>query len=212
MNTRLTLVLASLALTACASGPLPPDWQSKAHGALNTYTTAYLSGKQRLADTEFSRARRELASTGRFDLVAKAELTRCAVQVASLEFNDCPGFQALTASPDPREQAYAAFLQGQPSNPALLPEAYRNVERGGAGALPGIESPVSRLIAAGVLMRSARLPPAGMSIAIDTASAQGWRRALLAWLGAQAQLADNRGDRSAAEAARNRIKLLSGEL
>ena len=41
--------------------------------------------------------------------------------------------------------------------------------------------------------------------AVETASHQGWRRPLLAWLGVQARLADERGD--AAEAARIRRRM-----
>jgi hypothetical protein len=46
--------------------------------------TAYLSGNTRLADFEFARAKQEIASTARPDLMARAELMRCATRVASL--------------------------------------------------------------------------------------------------------------------------------
>ena len=51
----------------------------------------------RVANVEFGLARRELASTGRADQVALAELTRCAVQVASLDVGPCEGFEKLRA-------------------------------------------------------------------------------------------------------------------
>jgi len=46
-----------------------------------------------------------------------------------------------------------------------------------------IDSPLSQLLAAGVLLRRGNLGKTDIAIAVDTASAQGWRRALLAWLG-----------------------------
>ena len=58
----------------------------------------------------------------------------------------------------------------------------------GVSALARIDDPQSRLIAAGVLFRQGRADPGVIALAIDTASAQGWRRALLAWLQVQAQV------------------------
>lgn len=214
MTLRLTAALATLLLAACAGGPVPPDWQADAYSALNGFSAAYLSGKTRLADSEFARARSELARTGRFDLVAKAELMRCAVQVASVEFNgldNCPGFAALAPDADRTDRAYAAFLSGRADDPALLPPHYRAVLGGGKPPLATIEDPLARLIAAGVLLRSGKLAPADIAIAVDTASAQGWRRPLLAWLGVQAQQAENAGDHETAARARRRSELVGGK-
>jgi hypothetical protein len=44
-------------------------------------------------------------------------------------------------------------------------------------------------------------------VAINTASAQGWRRAVLAWLNVQLQRAEQAGDTAEAERLRRRIKL-----
>ena len=86
--------LLLLALVAgCSSGPVPPDWQLSARGALENFQKRYLEGDTRGADLEFARARADLASTGNAALVARAELIRCAVRAASLEFDTCPGFE-----------------------------------------------------------------------------------------------------------------------
>jgi len=47
--------------------------------------------------------------------------------------------------------------------------------------------------------------------AIDTASDQGWRRPLLAWLGVQAQRAEAAGDAQEEQRIRRRIALASGQ-
>src|SRR3990167_9918499 len=106
-------LLSALLLSACASKPVPPDWQTNAFAALKDFSAAYLKGNTRLADFEFARAKSEIASTGRADLLARAELTRCAVRLASLELDQCAGYQTLAAEASPDEQAYAAFLTGQ---------------------------------------------------------------------------------------------------
>jgi hypothetical protein len=206
---------ALLLLSACAGAPAPPDWQANAQLALRNFTAAYYAGNTRLADQEFARARAEIASTGRPDLLARAELVRCAARVASLAFDNCPGFEALAADALAPERAYAAFLAGrwQGLDPALLPAQHRALLAGGtdanAGALAAIADPMSRLVATGVLFRIGRLTPAGIAAATDTASASGWRRPLLAWLGVEAARADAAGDGDAAARIRRRIAIAS---
>jgi hypothetical protein len=208
---------AVLLLGACAGAPAPPDWQANAQLALRNFTAAYYAGNMRLADEEFARARAEIASTGRPDLLARAELMRCAARVASLAFDNCPGFEALATDAGPQERAYAAFLAGrwQGLDPALLPAQHRALLAGStdadAGALAAIADPMSRLVAAGVLFRIGRLTPAGIAAATDTASANGWRRPLLAWLSVQAARAAADDDKDAAARIRRRIEIVSTE-
>ena len=122
-------LITALLLSACASKPVPPDWQSNAFAALKGFSSAYLKGNTRLADFEFTRAKTEIASTGRADLMARAELTRCAVRLASLELDQCAAYQPLALEAGPDEQAYAAFLTGQwrDLDVAQLPPPYRSV-------------------------------------------------------------------------------------
>ena len=193
-------VLAAFALAGCASKPAQPAWKSNAGSSLAAFSDAYLKGDSALAATEFARARFDLASTGRPDLVAHAELYRCATRTASLEFDACPGFAAVAQDASAAEHAYAAYLDGrwQGIDLALLPEPQRAVVQG--KGLAGIDDPLSRQVAAGVLMKAQRISPADIVLATDTASAQGWRRPLLMWLGVSLKRAQAAGD--AAEAAR----------
>lgn len=208
-------VAGAALLGACASGPPPPQWRLDAHGALGNYQAAYLRGEARIAAQEFARARSELASTGSVDLVARAELTRCALQVASLEFDDCPGFQPLAQDAGAAARAYAAYLGGrwEEVDASLLPAQHRAVlsvsSGGGAGGeVAGIEDPASKLVAAGVLFRVGRIAPADIAAAVDAASENGWRRPLVAWLGVQEKRAQAAGDVEAAAAVRRRIELV----
>jgi hypothetical protein len=177
-----------------------------------------LSGNTRVAELEFARARSELSATGRADLVAQAELIRCATRVASLEIGPCTGFQVIADDIGPAERTYAAFIAGrwQDVDPALLPPHHRAVVNAPAAAagksiLSGIEDPLSRLVAAGALLQNGRLTPADMEIATETASSQGWRRPLLAWLGVQAQRAQQAGAQDAYARIQRRIELVSGK-
>ena len=210
--TRAWIALVAVVLAACGSKPQAPEWQMNAHGALERFEQAWLVGQTRAADAEFARARRELAATADATLVARAELTRCAVQVASLVFEPCAGFEALRADAAPAERAYADYLQGARVSPELLPAQHRAVAGGTADAkaVQAIDDPLSRLVAAGVLLRSGRGSPELMQLASDTASRQGWRRPLLAWLGVQVKRAEEAGDSETAARLRRRMDLISG--
>ncbi|EJE51026.1 hypothetical protein PMI14_04357 [Acidovorax sp. CF316] len=200
-------------LAGCASKPPEPEWEMNAQGASQKALDAYLSGNARVEKLEWERARAEVARTGRPDLLARLELLRCAAQVASLVVEPCTAFEALRQDAAPPERAYADHLAGKPlaaPDVALLPPAQRAVATAGAGgaALAGIEDPLSRLVAAGVLLQSGRADPAAIATATDTASAQGWRRPLMAWLLLQVQRAEAAGDKDAADRLRRRVAVV----
>ena len=184
--------LALIALAAgCAGGPQAPDWQTAAAQALQAFQRLYFAGSTDAAEAQFKVARTELARTGRADLVARAELVRCAVRAASLELDGCPGFESLRYGAGPEELNYANYLLGK-------------------GSYKASDEPLSRLVAFAVSLRNGTINPAGISAAVDVASAQGWRRPLLAWLGVQEKRAADSGDGETAAKIRRRIDLISG--
>ena len=178
-------------LAGCGSGPQPADWQLNAVQAMQAFERHYLLGSTAAAEAEFILARRELARTGRADLVARAELRRCAVRAASLEFDECPAFEALRDGAGTEELAYAEYLRGR-------------------GAHPAGDDALSRLVALSIQFRRGQILPAEIAAAVELASAQGWRRPLLAWLGVQAKRADDAGDTETAARIRRRMDLISG--
>lgn len=204
----------ALLLTACGSTPPPPDWQVSAQGSLRDAVAAYLEGNDRVADAEFARARADIARTGRVDLLARAELVRCAARVASVVVEPCTAYQAVAADAAAPERAYAAYLAGkwQGLNAADLPAQHQPLLASAApvSALQAMADPLARLVGAGALLQAGRLPPEGFVLAADTASAQGWRRPLLAWLGLQAQRARDAGQADEAARLQRRIDLVAG--
>ena len=204
----------ALALAACSSQPPAPDWQMNAHGAAQKAVQAYLSGENRVAALEFARARQETARTGQPALLAQVHLLECAAQVASLAMIPCSAFDALRPDASAAQTAYADYLAGvlAPQAAALLPPSQQAValatEGNAATALAAIADPWSRLVAAGVLLRTGRASPHTMELATDTASAQGWRRPLLAWLLLQAQRAEQAGDTQTAGKLHRRIAVV----
>ena len=209
---RIHVILVLAVLAGCAGKPLPPDWQVDAKGALDAAVDDYLKGSTAAAQSEFRDARRATSSTGRADYVAQVELVRCAAQVASLDFDDCPGVAALAPEATPAQRAYADYLYGrwQGLDAALLPEQHRPVLA--TGQVAAVADPLARLVAAGALFKAGRMTPQGIALAIDTASQQGWRRPLLAWLGGQAQRAEAAGDAQEVQRIQRRIALVSGQI
>jgi hypothetical protein len=203
-------------LAGCFGGAPVSDWKLNSKAAVDRSVAAYLAGDSAVAARQFELARSEVARTGRADLLARTELLRCAARVASLQFDACEGFEALRPQADAPERAYADFLAARlrPQDIDLLPPAQRSVASSSpdaaAAALRSIEDPFSRLVAVAVLFESGRADPAAISLAVDTASAQGWKRPLLAWLNVQALRAEKAGALDEAKRLRGRIGLVQG--
>ncbi len=210
-------VWVAAVLAACSSGPKVPDWQLNAHSAQERATGAYLSGKDSVARTELARARQEVGSTGKVALAIRIELAQCAAHVASLVLDDCTAIEHLRADASAADLAYLAYLAGRPAQAALLPEQHRAVagalaagnDVAAAAAVAAIADPLSRLVAAGAALRAGHATPAVLTAAVETASDQGWRRPLLAWLQAQALRAEQAGDLQAAAQVRRRMALVA---
>jgi hypothetical protein len=214
---RRAAALLPLLLVACAGGPVPPDWQANAKSAIEDAMAAHLRGDTRIEASALARARAEVSRTSRPDLLARVELMRCAAQVASLEFGPCEGFERLRADAASAERAYADYLAGRPL-PRNQIERLPAAQQAAASALGGgsvsaaqlqqIADPLSRLVAIAVLFQAGRADPSAMALAADTASQQGWRRPLLAWLEVQTQRAQKAGAAEEAARLQRRIELV----
>ena len=226
----LTLLACCLAL-GCGSAPRVADWQIEARDALDRATEAYLTGRDTVAEAEFRRARETLSGTAQPAAVARAELRRCAARLASLDgltaIPHCDSFEPWRADSPADLRAYADWMSGLAVATELLPAAQRAAASAAAdavrreAAIRAIEDPLSRLLAAALAVREAAATPAVLVLAVDTASAQGWRRPLLAWLTLQLKRveaavtvpgtdeATRQSALAAAAALRRRIELLA---
>lgn len=209
------VAFTALALAGCAGTP-PPGWQMNAKAAMDLSVQAWFEGNQRVEEAEYRRAVREASASGRPELVLRLQLLRCAARVAALDPGDdaCPAADMVERDGTAAEQAYRRYLAGQATAPdvPLLPEAQRQAAANGtAAAVAAIGDAQSRLIAAGVLLRQGKAGPEVITQAIDTASAQGWRRPLLAWLRFAQERARAAGDEQEAGRLQRRIEVAGGE-
>ena len=167
----LAAALGLALLGGCANQPPVPDWQMTADSTAQRGIAAFLQGNQRVEKLEFERARAATARTGDPVLLARLELLHCAAQVASLKLGPCAAFEALRPDAGAPEQAYADYLAGHVTASdarqiALLPPAQHSVASAAnpaaaLAALQAIADPLSRLVAAGVLLQSKSAQAAG---------------------------------------------------
>ena len=204
------LALWTILLCACTASAPVPDWQANTVGATERAISAYLTGRTRIDALEFAKARAEAARTGKADVIARVELTRCATRVASLVFEPCTAFDALAPDVGPAERAYADYLAGKlnAQDTALLPPQHRAVPKDGTPAVQAIKDPLARLVAAGALFKAGQADPALLVVATDTASDQGWSRPLLAWLQVRAKRAELAGESQEQARLQRRIDLI----
>jgi hypothetical protein len=214
------LCLLSIFLLLAGCGPKPIPWLMGAHQRLEDFKTDFLTGRAPIVtDMHFQKAVEEIKKSGDLDLLGKVWLTRMALQVAVLaepEDGDYPKIEA--AEPVPANRNFYLFLKGDAAaDGALLPPQYRTffaALNGGNAAETGadvakIDDPLSRLIAAGLTVRRNLENEALLQTAVETASRNGWKRALLAWLKRLGSFYEASGEAAKAAAVRQRIDLIA---
>lgn len=213
-----TALLACMWVAACGSKPVVPDWSINASDASQRAMSAQLEGVARVADVEWGKARSEVAKTGQPALMARLALMHCGVQVASLDWQPCAAYAPLAQDAAPAEAAYARYLYGnlQPGDVALLPAQHQAVgdalAQGGAVApaqLLAIADDRARLVAAAAAMRAGAVTLQAAWPVVDAlATAQGWRRPLLAWMELERRRLESAGAVDAAQKLARRLEVL----
>jgi len=218
MKTIASCLAAALFVAGCSSSPPPPDWKMNAVSLLEHYQARWLEGDAKAADLALEKGRKEIARTGRLDLLARLELAACGTRAAALDFGPCTAYAPLAPEAAAADLAYSRFLAGDWAglDPKQLPSHYAALvgareDAAANRAVAEIRDPLPRLIAAGLLFRQGRADPATLALAVDTASEQGWRRPLLTWLEVQLKRAQTAGDQLAATRLQRRIDLAEGK-
>jgi hypothetical protein len=211
--TPVQLLGAAVLLAGCATQPAP-EWQANAHSALQRATRAYLAGADRVATAEWRLAQTELARTAQPEQVFRGVVLNCAVHQSALQLHHCTPAHAVQQQASAADAAYVRYLSAahQLSDVPLLPAAQQAVAAallaGDVPNLASITDSLSRLVAASVVLQQRGPNPALLQTAVDTASAQGWRKPLLAWLQLQMQYAQQQGDTALVHQVERRIATL----
>lgn len=214
------LLFLLLLLGGCSSKPTP-GWIVAGSQQLDSFKHHFLTGAQPVvAERHFRRAVEEIKKAGDLDLLGKAWLTRMALQIAVLTDMEEGEYQKVAAAKAvPANGYFYLFLKGENAavDRSLLPARYcAFIEAYRSGSLVETErritamadDPLSLLIAAGIAVRHNMESETILRAAVDTASRNGWKRALLAWLERLHAFHDTAGDGAKAAAVRQRIDLM----
>ena len=213
---RLLALAALTLLAACGSGgPPPPDWKTDAADLIERYAKHALRGENTLAERYFQQAVAATGGAGRVVETGRLWLARCAVRRAMLIDDGCAEYADLAAvETTPADRAYFRFvtLDWNGLDPALLPAQHREL----AAATPDrrrdvparIADPLARLLEASLLVMRREADADTLALAVDTASAQGWRQPLLTYLKLQQEQAETAAQTDAAARLTRRIQLI----
>jgi hypothetical protein len=209
-----------LLLTACGTGgPPPPDWKADSADLIERYKKYALDGDNVLAERYFQQALMATGGAGRIADTARLWLVHCATRRASLIDDDCHAYADLARfETSPEDHAYYQLLtlDWHGLDPARLPRAYSALVRAAPAELNtdlrAITDPLSRLLAASLIVQRGQADATTLAIAADTASAQGWRQPLLVYLKLLEQHAVRAGDTIAQQHYAMQIKLIENAL
>ena len=187
------LMVFSFLLVGCGSSKPVPEWKDASFNLLDNYKKSYLSGKERIAEAYFNKAVDEIKSSGDLDILGRAYLTKYACQVAVLEAFDDKEFLRIDAvEPILQNKNFYSFLKGafDSVDENQLPEQYVGFLRAFKGGnkeeitheISNMDNALSKLIAIGLLVQKNKADETELALAIDIASQNGWKKALLAYL------------------------------
>jgi hypothetical protein len=221
MKKLLYLICFLFLFTGCGSNKRP-SWLMFSINELDDYKKYCLTDGIRNAGAEsnLNGALGEIKKSGDLDLMQKAWLTQMAMQVALLEEPDAGDYKILAdLNPIPANSNYYLFLTGDiySVDESLLPPRYRDflkalkndeiaeIEKA-VGSMK--DAPVSQLIAAGIAILKKKESEFIIRAAIDTASQNGWKVALLKWMERQADYYESAGSAYKAAKVRRHMELI----
>ena len=219
MKKILCLLSVLIVLTACGSKPAP-EWIGASYNHLEGFKKHYLRGNERLAEKSFQRALEEVKSSGDLEAMAIVHLTKLAVLTAVLEkFEDREYLHLAAADSALPHFHYYSFLKGslEGVDTDQLPAQYRHFLKALRKGSPSeiqreasrIDDPLSRMIAIGLVVRGGQENELLLNGAIETASRQGWKRPLLAYLKRIERYYDSTKEMNKAADVRKRLELIS---
>ncbi|HOJ52235.1 MAG TPA: hypothetical protein PLT64_07265 [Syntrophales bacterium] len=215
---KLILFISCLLILISCGGPPAPGWLSTAVSRLDQFKAEYLGGRMDVAEMNYNLALTEIKKSGNMEVLGRAYLTKMALGVALLDSPPGEDFLAIqTLFPSAQNGSYYALLQGRftDADPKALPEAYTKFAaacaRGDektADTIVEIKDPLSRLIACGIFTLYKGDKEEVLKMAVETASHQGWKRALTVYLKRLAAYYERMGRAGEAERMRSRLSLM----
>jgi hypothetical protein len=213
------VIFMLLFIYACGGSQPIPQWKDTASRQLENYKINFLTDKEDIDEPHFIKARNAISSNNDLQLLAKAYLMKYALHTAVLEdFDDSDFLRIDKLEPNVSNRAYYDLLKGNISqlNETKLKLAYQKLLHlmrdknlsVAAKEIASIDDPLSRLIACGIWLKYMPYDENIIKLAIDTASQDGWRRPLWAYLNKLQKYYLDRQETDKAETIKERLELL----
>jgi predicted small lipoprotein YifL len=212
---KLFLAACLILLAGCGGKTPPPDWKVDSADLIERYKKHELRGENILAERYFQQAVNAAGSAGQVAETARLWLVRCAVRRASLDDDDCSEYVELAKlETTDEDRAYYQFitLDWNGVEASRLPKHYAALLAGPAdkrlAQVAAVDAPLSRLLAASLVVQRGEADDALLALATETASAEGWKRPLLVYLKLAEKRASEREDAAALADIQARIRLI----
>ena len=217
---KVSVLIFCLLLAGCGTSKPVPDWLNASYNQLESYKKSFLSGREKIAAVQFKGVLIEIKKSGDLEVLARTHLIRMALQTAVLEDMEEGEYLKINdVHPSLQNHTFYAFLKGGTSqvDENLLPGQYlgfyRTIKRdaGAADCLQEIgkmEDSLSQLVALGVLVRLRHYDESVLKKAVDISSAQGWKKALLAYLEKLQNYYEEKKETAKALGIQQRIKII----
>ena len=212
-------VLSLFILVSCGAGHIPTWKQNAAADTVNFIESSFI-GNESYASKYFDKMLEDFRMTVDPDEIVKAYLTKCITEFALLEYSECrEAAEMLPLLKNKDNIAYYNFVSGRVRKTEDVPEKYRDtagildncsVEKANS-ALSSEKDPTAVLIKASFLVKNGCYNAETAGIAVNAASKEGWKKAVLKYLALQLSYFEKHGDRQNAEFIKKRMELVVSE-
>jgi hypothetical protein len=205
-------------VSACSSPPIP-QWKDAAFRQLENYKVNFLTDKEDATEPHFAKAKQAISSNNNLSLLAMAYLTKYALHTAALEdFEDSDFLRIDKLQPNAANRAYYDLLKGNfkavdpgklpPNYSRFLPALINKDVNGASREIAASGDSLSCLIGCGIWIKHLPAEESILSLAINTAAREGWRRPLWAYLTKLQKYYLERQEITKADSIKERLELL----
>ena len=212
-------VLTLFILVSCGAGHIP-TWKQNASANTANFIESSFIGNESYASKYFDKMLEDFRMTVDPDEIVRAYLAKCAVSFALLEYSECGEVTEMLPLLKNKENiTYYNFISGKARGADEVPEKYRDIfniskncsiEKANS-ALSSEKDPVTLLVKASLLAKAACGDADTAGIAVDTASKEGWKKAVLKYLALQLAYFEKHGDKQNAGLIKKRMELVVSE-
>ena len=215
----LVCIVSLLMLVSCGAGHIPAWRQNAAADTANFIESSFI-GNESYASKYFDKMLEDFRMTVDPDEIVKAYLTKCAANFALLDYSDCRDAEEMLPLLKNKENiVYYNFVAGNARSSEDAPKRYRdivdvslncNVEKANS-ALSSENDPTTVLMKAAFLVKNNCYNAETAGMAIDAASKEGWKKAVLKYLALQLSYFEKHGETQKAGLVKKRMELVVSE-